>query len=208
MHRILICDDHEIVRQGLAESITAVDGWEIVGEAANGLEAISRAKELKPDLIILDSAMPFARGIEVFSEVKRWQPKVKVAVLTGFTSARLLADWLDSGIDGLFLKSGPSTEITEGITTILAGGKFISEQAAEIVAKAGASPSLTAREHEVLNLICAGNSNIAIAERLGISSKTVEKHRGSLMNKLDVHSVSDLMTFALREGLLDEHRQL
>ncbi len=208
VHRILICDDHEIVRQGLIENLSSVDGWQVVGEAANGLEAIGRAKQLKPDLIILDSAMPFARGIEVCTEVKRWLPEIKVAVLTGFTSARLLVDWLDSGIDGLFLKSGPSQELIEGIRTILAGSQFISAQAAEIVSKATAAPNLTPREREVLALICDGNNNAAIADKLAISAKTVEKHRASLMNKLDVHSVSDLMTYALREGLLDEHRQL
>ncbi|MFN2099992.1 LuxR C-terminal-related transcriptional regulator [Altererythrobacter sp. MF3-039] len=208
MPRILICDDHEIVRQGLIESIGSVEGWEVVGEAANGLESIGKAKQLKPDLIILDSAMPFARGIEVFTEVKRWLPNLKVAVLTGFTSARLLADWLDVGIDGLFLKSGPSGELIGGLRTILAGGKFISRQAAEIVATATSTPNLTAREREVLSLVCDGNSNAAIAERLAISAKTVEKHRASLMSKLGVHSISDLMTYALREGLLDEHRQL
>ncbi len=206
--RILICDDHEIVRQGVREQLNEVEGWSVVGEAGDGVEAIGRAKQLKPDLIILDAAMPYARGIEVYAEVKRWLPDVKVAVLTGFTSPQLLASWVDAGVEGLFLKSTNAAELRQGLEAILAGARFISVEAAKILENATQRQPLTAREREVLSMITKGNTNPEIAERLHISVKTVEKHRGSLMAKLDVRSVSGLMIYAMREGLLDEFRQL
>ena len=207
-YTILICDDHEVVRHGLRQQLDSVPDWRVVGEAQDGMEAISFAKQLKPDLILLDAAMPYARGIEVFTEVKRWLPDVKVAVLTGFTSSQLLASWIDAGVEGLFIKSNSTAELQQGISSILSGGRFISADAAKILESAAQRQPLTSREREVLSLITKGSTNSEIAERLKISSKTVEKHRGNLMAKLDVHSVSGLMVYALREGLLDEFRQL
>ncbi len=207
-HTAIIADDHEIVRRSLAAILQQCGPVEVVAEAADGLSTISLVKQHKPDLLLLDAAMPLARGVQVYAEVRRWSPDTRVAVVTGFTSVGMLADWMAAGVDGLFLKSASSEEMQRGFTQILAGGKYV---AAEVTEKLEAEPErakLTDREREVLALIAAGHQNVAIGEKLCISAKTVEKHRASVMAKLGVNSVSALLTYALREGLLDEHRQL
>ena len=208
MQTAIIADDHDLVRRGLAAVLADIGGIELVAEAANGIEAISLVKQHRPTLLSLDAAMPLARGIEVFAEARRWSPDTRVAVVTGFTSVGLLSDWMAAGVDGLFLKSCDPEELKAGFETILAGGNYVATEIADMIAANEDRPALTAREREVLALIATGNMNAAIAERLSISAKTVEKHRASLMAKVGAHSVSELLVYALREGLLDEHRQL
>jgi DNA-binding NarL/FixJ family response regulator len=207
-HRAIIADDHAIVRRSLGEILAAIGTVEVVAEAANGLETIALVKQHKPDLLLLDAAMPLARGVQVYGEVRRWSPDTKVAVVTGFTATGMLADWLAAGVDGLFLKSAEPEEMQRGFTEILAGGKFVAQEVSDKIAAEPDREELTAREREVLALIAAGHQNVAIGEKLFISPKTVEKHRASLMAKLGVNSVSALLVHALREGLLDEHSQL
>ncbi len=207
-YRAIIADDHAIVRRSLAEILAAIGTVEVVAEAANGLETIALVKQHKPDLLLLDAAMPLARGVQVYGEVRRWSPDTKVAVVTGFTATGMLADWLAAGVDGLFLKSAEPEEMQRGFTEILAGGKFVAQELSDKIAAEPDREELTAREREVLALIAAGHQNVAIGEKLFISPKTVEKHRASLMAKLGVNSVSALLVHALREGLLDEHSQL
>lgn len=204
----IIADDHAIVRRSLADILQAIGTVELVAEAENGLETIALVKEHKPDLLLLDAAMPLARGVQVYGEVRRWSPDTKVAVVTGFTATGMLADWLAAGVDGIFLKSADPEEMQRGFTEILAGGKFVAQEVAEKLEAEPDREELTAREREVLALIAAGHQNVAIGEKLFISPKTVEKHRASLMAKLGVNSVSALLVHALREGLLDEHSQL
>lgn len=206
--RAIIADDHAIVRRSLAEILSEIDKLEVVAEASNGLETIALVKQHSPDLLLLDAAMPLARGVQVYSEARRWSPDTRVVVITGFTSTALLADWLSAGVDGLFLKSAEPAEMREGFEVVLAGGRFVSSEVTQRLENEPSLPELTDREREVLSLITSGHQNVAIGERLFISPKTVEKHRASLMAKLGVNSISALMTFALREGLLDEHRQL
>jgi Response regulator containing a CheY-like receiver domain and an HTH DNA-binding domain len=152
--------------------------------------------------------MPLARGVQVYGEARRWSPQTRVIVVTGFTATTMLADWLAAGVDGLFLKSAAPDEMKTGFAQVLAGGKYVAEDIAAKLAAAPQREELTDRERAVLSLIAAGHQNVAIGEQLFISPKTVEKHRASLMAKLGVNSVSGLLTLALREGLLDEHRQL
>lgn len=208
MPSLLLADDHEFVRKGIGSTLDGFLGIEIVGEAGDGIEAMSLARQLQPDLMLLDAAMPMARGVEVFAEVRRWSPQTKVAVVTGFTGSALLADWVQAGVDGLFLKSGSSAELREGVEAILDGRRYISHAALQRIAEHEQVEALTAREREVLSLIGKGLLNSGIAERLHISPKTVEKHRSSLMAKLHVNSVSGLLIRAMRDGLLDEHHQL
>ena len=206
--RAVIADDHAIVRTSLAAILGDISDLEVVAEAANGLETIALVKQHKPDLLLLDAAMPLARGVQVYSEARRWSPETRVVVITGFTSTTLLADWLSAGVDGLFLKSAQPSEMRQGFEVVLAGGRFVSQEVSDKLENEPSLPELTDREREVLSLIASGHQNVAIGEKLFISPKTVEKHRASLMSKLGVNSISALMTLALREGLLDEHRQL
>lgn len=207
-YRAIIADDHAIVRSSLAGILAQIGGVEVVAETENGLETIALVKQHAPDLLLLDAAMPLARGVQVYGEVRRWSPDTRVIVVTGFTSTAMLADWLAAGVDGLFLKSAKPEEMRNGFAQVIAGGKYVAEDVAQKLAAAPERDELTDREREVLSLIAAGHQNVAIGEQLFISPKTVEKHRASLMAKLGVNSVSGLLTLALREGLLDEHRQL
>lgn len=206
--RAIIADDHAIVRRSLAQILSEIDDLIVIAEAENGLETIALVKQHTPDLLLLDAAMPLARGVQVYSEARRWSPDTRVVVITGFTSTTLLADWLSAGVDGLFLKSAEPSEMRQGFEVVLAGGRFVSRDVSDKLEKEPMLPDLTDREREVLSLIASGHQNVAIGEKLFISPKTVEKHRASLMAKLGVNSISALMTLALREGLLDEHRQL
>lgn len=204
----IIADDHTIVRTATRQILEEIGTIIVVAEASNGLEAISSTKSLKPDLLVLDAAMPFSKGIEVFTTVRRWSPATKVALLTGFTAVGFLSDWLNAGVDGLLLKTSDPAEMAQCFSALLAGSNFIATDISAILENAAPRPALTARELEVLTLLASGNVNKTIADRLYISPKTVEKHRASLMAKLDVHSMAELLVYALKEGLLDEHRQL
>jgi len=208
MRKAIIADDHEIVRNGIRQILETLPGVEIVAEAADGLTAIALVKEHQPDLLVLDAAMPKARGIEVLTDCRRWSPATRITLLTGFTSASLLSDWLDAGVDGIALKSSETTELTICFETLLAGGKYVTRDVQALLENSISAQHLTAREREVLTLISAGLTNKLIAERLSISEKTAEKHRTSLMAKLGVHSMAELLVLALKEGLLDEHKQL
>lgn len=205
---IIIADDHAIVRQGVCAIIEKIPNTKIIAEAENGLVAISCVQRFKPDLLILDAAMPLAKGIEVLAECQRWSPQTRVILLTGFTAASLLSQWLNAGVDGILLKSCSSNDMKTAFEIVLNGGRYISPQTQAILAETPVVSELTSRETEVLSLLASGHQNLSIADRLGISKRTVEKHRSSLMHKLDVTSVAELMTYALREGLLDEYKQL
>ncbi len=205
---VIVADDHEIIRSAVVSILASIPDVDIVAEAEDGISAIAQVRIHSPDLLVTDAAMPLARGIEVFAETQRWSPTTRTVLLTGFTSVNLLSDWLEAGIDGLLLKTSASSEMKTCFETVLGGGKFVSVLVQDILDSKTTPASLTNREREVLALIAQGYSNVMIGDRLSISPKTVEKHRGSLMAKLGVNSVSQLMVYALREGLLDEHRQL
>ena len=197
-----------MVRNALREILKGLGNVEIVGEAENGLEAISMTRETRPSLLTLDAGMPLSRGMEVFGEVRRWSPETRVAVVTGFTGVGSLADWVAADVDGLFLKTCPPEEMGEGIELILNDGSYVSKAVLQKLRDAPDTDDLTQRERQVLHMIASGNSNAEIAERLSISAKTVDNHRTRMMAKLGVHSVAQLLAHALKEGLLDQSSQL
>ena len=192
----------------IRDSLSSVPNVEVVGEAADGLAAISSAKRHKPDLLTLDIAMPHAQGISVVTEVQRWSPETRIVVLTGFTSASLISEMVHAGVQGVFTKRGDITEFEEAIPAILAGETVFSTDVATITQKSGHNRNLTKRERQILSQICDGHSTKQIAESFSISVKTVDNHRASLMAKLNVRSLAELLAYAVREGLLDPHRHL
>lgn len=204
----VIADDHDIVRSGLITSLSQVFNELVVAEADNGLMAISKVKEHSPDLLILDAAMPMARGVEVHVEARRWRPDTKTILFTGFTSRSLLSEWVRAGVEGIILKSCSEEEIIQCVSVVLAGGVYVAEAAQKLLANKDQLETLTDRERQVMSLVVAGRFNNEIASRLNISIKTVEKHRGSMMTKLGVRSAAELMAYALKTGLLDEFKQL
>lgn len=204
----IVADDHAIVRQGTRQILEQIEGLNLVAEAENGIAAIAAVKQHTPDLFVLDAAMPLAGGVEVFGEARRWSPDTRIVLLTGFTSSGLLSDWLNAGVDGMLLKSCSPDIIHTCFVTVLNGGNYIADEIATIIGDGATDNTLTQREREVMALVVAGLTNVEIGDKLFISVKTVEKHRGSLMGKLGVKSVAELMVVALKQGWLDAHKQL
>lgn len=209
----VIADDHAIVRSGLraaleAKGLIEEDGIEVVGEAANGLEAIAAVRQHRPDLMLLDVQMPMAGGTEVLLEARRWSPETKIVVLTGISAVGKLSELVEIGVDGLFSKATNNDALYAALPKVLRGSRQIAGHITRLLEETPQISPLTDRERQCLNLIVAGRSNKEIADLLGISAKTVDRHRTSLMQKLDVHSVAQLIALALREGLIDPSSEL
>jgi len=204
----VVADDHQLIRQGLVEMLNARANIQVVGEAADGISAVSLAKKHRPDLLTLDIAMPHAQGIAVFSEVKRWSPTTIVAVFSGVTSRALLYELHRAGAEGIFTKRGDLAEFQNAIPLLLSGRKYVSSDATGLIDVEGQSTDLTFRERQILSLIANGQTTRSIAQTLGLSPKTVENHRANIMAKLEVSSMAGLLAYALREGLLDSQTQL
>jgi len=200
--RVLIADDHAIVRTALRQLLEAIPGVEVVSEAQDGLAAIALTKKLKPDLLLLDVSMPHVGGLAVIGEIVRWSPATRVAVVTGVTARTTLAQFVASGAVGLLLKSSPSQELDHGLRRIVAGESYIARDLRAALDAPSAMTTLTMRERQILELVAQGRSNGEIAAVLNISIKTADNHRTNLMRKLEVHSVAELMSLAQREGLV------
>ncbi|MEL6424221.1 MAG: response regulator transcription factor, partial [Pseudomonadota bacterium] len=201
---MILADDHQIVRLGLRSQLEADGGFRVIAEAENGLDAIVAVKAGRPDLLILDVQMPLAGGVEVLVEVRRWSPDTRIAVLTGVSSPGLVGNLVQAGVDGLFSKKSDMTALFEALPLIMQGGRVIGKDIQQILDEAEAETGdLTHRERQTLNMILAGKANKEIAASFGISIKTVEKHRTSLMQKLGVNSIAQLLAVALRDGLID-----
>ncbi|HOF05369.1 MAG TPA: response regulator transcription factor [Syntrophales bacterium] len=215
--RIVIAEDHTILREGLKSLLSASPDLAIVGEAADGREAIRRCLELKPDLLLLDLSMPRLNGIEAIGEVKRRVPATKILVLTVHKTEEYVLASLRAGAAGYVLKDATHQELLAAIRTVLAGKRYLSPDIAAHVIdgyllgrkhEAPVTPweRLTPREREVLKLVAEGGRNREIADFLCISLKTVEKHRDSLMKKLDLHSAAALTAYAIARGLVDDQQ--
>lgn len=202
----VIADDHSLIRQGISNILTSA-GLDVVAEAGDGLEAVAKVRAHKPTLLTLDIAMPYARGIEVFGEARRWSPDTKIIVFSGMTSTGLLRELADADADGIFLKRGDLEQFAKAVPRVLAGEKMISQDVMDILSQTDDAQDLTLRERQILSLVAQGHANKEIGERLGVSVKTVDNHRTNMMRKIGAHSVAELLAFALREGLLDTHRE-
>lgn len=202
----IVADDHSMIRQGLRQILVGA-GLEVVGEAENGLEAIAMVRSHQPSLLTLDIAMPYARGIEVFYEVRRWSPDTKVLVFSGLTAVSLLSDLVETGVDGLFLKRDELASLADAIPVVLSGQQVFGTGVVELLETAPKDTQLTMREQQILSLITQGLQNREVAERLGVSAKTIDNHRTNLMRKINAHSVAELLSFAMREGYFDASKE-
>lgn len=204
----MIADDHQIVRDGLKialqqRGLVEHNGVAVVAEAENGFEALAEVKSHKPDVLILDISMPLAGGAEVVADIRRWSPETRIVILTGINAPGLICTLLDAGIDGMFSKGASLDELYKQLPLILRGGKYIAQPFVDTMQRQQQNQSLTDRELQTLNMIIAGKTSREIADIMSVSPKTVDKHRTSLMKKLDTHSVAELIAYALREGLID-----
>ena len=204
----MIVDDHPLVRQGLRTALETPGlvcpaGIEVKAEAGNGLDAITETKLHQPDLLLLDIAMPLAGGTEVLHDLQRWSPDTRIVVLTGLNSGNLISQLLELGVAGLFYKGEDLQHLYAQLPLILQGGRHIAPAFEQVLLNLQDTQVLTAREQQILNMIVAGKTNKDMANQLFISPKTIDKHRTSLMQKLGVHSVAELIVYALREGLVD-----
>ena len=210
--RILLADDHDIVREGIKMVLKANPGWEVCGEAATGREAVEKTKALRPDIAIVDIGMPSVNGLDATRQIVEASPTTAVLILTVHESEQLVADVLAAGARGYLLKSDASQELLNAIDSVLRNKPYFTRKVADEVldgflhrrtASQGYRPhSLTAREREVLKLLAQGNSSKSIAAILGMSVKTAESHRANVMRKLQLHSVSELVIYALRNHIV------
>ncbi len=209
--RILLVDDHEIVRTGLRGMLDTGPAITVVGEARNGHEAIGLVRELAPDLVLMDITMPEMNGIDATRRVREVDPRVRVIGLSMHADRRYVAEFLRAGAAGYLLKSCSIDELRRAIHEVHAGRTYVSPAVAGTVVKdyvdrldrdpATGSRALSPKEREVLQLLAEGKSTKQIADRLECSTKTIDFHRGNIMAKLDLHSIAELTKYAIREGL-------
>jgi DNA-binding NarL/FixJ family response regulator len=212
--RILVADDHEIVRHGLVALVKSHPGWEICAEADNGRQAVELARDLKPDVAILDIGMPTLNGLEATRLILRDNPRVKVLILTINDADQAVRAVLDAGARGFLLKSDAARELVAAVEALQHNKTFFTARVAEMVLsgyldRAHTSskptptlPSLTPRERQVVQLLAEGKSTKEVAVHLDLSVKTAETHRSNIMRKLKLHSVSELVLYAVRNNII------
>lgn len=211
--RILLGDDHTVVRQGLRKILEGQEGWEVVGEASDGREAVRLALSLEPDVAVFDIGMPRLNGIEATRQILRRLPALAVLILSMHSDDAYVTSALQAGARGYLLKDSADTDLIRGVTAVSAGKSFFSPDAAKVMlddylrhlAKKGIVDrydALSEREREIFQLVAEGYSNKGVAEMLSISVATVETHRSHILQKLDVHSTAELVLYAVRRGVI------
>jgi len=210
--RVLLAEDHTIVRQGLRSLLESAAGIEVIGEAEDGREAIQKVGQLRPDVVVMDITMPALNGLQATRQIKRQFPEVKVLILTMHANEEYIFQILRVGASGYVVKQAAVTELVSAIQAVYRGDSFLSPsisgkvieeyiRRAEAVVKSSYD-RLTDREREVLQLIAEGHSTTEIAELLHITAGTVRTHKAQLMDKLDIHSTAELTRYAIRKGVI------
>jgi DNA-binding NarL/FixJ family response regulator len=210
--RILIADDHQVVRTGLRALLESRKGWEVCAEAANGREAVEKAGQHKPDVAVLDIGMPLLNGVEATRQIRKLSPQTEILILTMHDSELLVQEVLGAGAHGYILKDDADRNLIAAVDALQRHRPYLSSRVSEAASSAaGRSGSalgqssrsrLTPREREILQLLAEGKSNKEVAGFLGISVKTAETHRANIMLKLDFHSITELVRYAVRNKII------
>jgi DNA-binding NarL/FixJ family response regulator len=208
---VLIADDHAIMREGIRSLLSLYDDIEVVGEAGDGREAVTKVEELSPDIILMDIAMPFMDGLEATRRIRKGNHDTKVIILTQHEDKEYVLSSVKAGAAGCISKKAVSSELVSAIRAVYRGGSFLHPSVAKLLiedylqrtnGETDPYDSLTDREREILQLVAEGRTNQEIADLLVISVKTVLGHRAKVMQKLDIHSRTDLVKYAIRKGLI------
>jgi DNA-binding NarL/FixJ family response regulator len=212
--RLLVADDHEIVRIGLRSLFEQQPGWQVAGEAGDGREAVTKAKELKPDVTVLDIGMPSLNGLEATRQMLKQDSRAKVLILTTHDSDPLIHEVLDAGARGYVLKSDAGRDLVSAVDAVRRNKTFFTAKVAQMVLDGyldkkprpadGETPRsrLTPRQREIVQLLAEGKSSKEVAVALNLSVKTVETHRANIMRRLECHSVSELVRYAIRNNII------
>ena len=213
--RILVADDHEVVRRGLCDLLHSQTEWVVCGEAKDGREAVEMAEKLKPDAVILDIGMPTLNGLEATRHILKGNPKARVLILTLHDSDRIVRDVLNAGARGFLLKSDAVRDLVSAVEALLRDRTYFTSRVADMVLEGflqheidvalpahDSSNRLTPREREIVQLVAEGKSTKEVAVVLSLSVKTAETHRSNIMRKLNLHSISDLVLYAVRNEIV------
>lgn len=212
---ILVVDDHDIIRRGLTKLLTAKPGWEVCAEAKTGREAVTLAEQLKPDIVVMDISMPDLNGLEATRRINKTLPKTGILIVTMHFSDQLVRDVIEAGARGYVLKSDADRDLVTAVDSIANRRTFFTPRASEMLLddfsrqSSGAERKLpqrnrlTTREREIVQLLAEGKSSKEVAVALGISVKTAETHRANIMRKLEFHSVSEVVRYAIKNQIIE-----
>jgi DNA-binding NarL/FixJ family response regulator len=213
--QILIADDHELMRKGLRTVLESQPGWKVCGEAVNGRQAVEMAKQLGPDVIVLDVTMPELNGLEATRQIRKAIPQAEILILTMHESEQLVRAVLAAGAHGYILKADTSRLLVSAIESLAQHKPYFTGKVSEVVLSGYLNPGevatdaegrlerLTAREREIVQLLVEGRTNKEVGVTLGVSVKTVDAHRANVMHKLDLHTVTELVRYAIRNQIIE-----
>jgi DNA-binding NarL/FixJ family response regulator len=214
--RILVADDHDLMRRGIKTLLQTHAGWEICGEAQTGREAVSRTEELKPDIVVLDISMPDLNGIEAARRIRKASPETEVLILSLHFSDQLIREIVEAGVRGYIIKSDSDRDLIVAVETLAKRKPFFTPRATEVILSnfnntggtrvevpETVQDRLTSREREIVQLLAEGKSSKEVANSLNISVKTAETHRANIMRKLQLHTVSELVRYAVRNQIIE-----
>jgi DNA-binding NarL/FixJ family response regulator len=214
--RILVADDHDIIRRGLKELLASRAGWEVCAEAKTGREAVMLAEQLRPDVVVMDISMPDLNGLEAARKIRKSLPKTEILILTLHFSDQLVREIVEAGVRAYIMKSDADRDLVAAVEALANHRPFFTARAADMLLDGFVRPHtappdpdavirnrLTSREREIVQLLAEGKSSKEVAVSLGISVKTAETHRANIMRKLELHSVSELVRYAVRNQIIE-----
>ena len=213
--KILVADDHDIIRRGLKQLLTSKPGWEVGGEAKTGREAVALAEQLKPEIVVMDIGMPELNGLEAARRIRKLVPKTEILILTLHFSDQLVRDIVEAGARAYIMKSDADRDLVSAVEALAIHRTSFTARAAEMLLNGFSTQNsvpdpeahlrdrLTSREREIVQLLAEGKSSKEVAVALGISVKTAETHRANIMRKLEMHSVSEVVRYAVKNQIIE-----